>query len=48
MEFDIIYKNLEKEKYDRETIKKLYFNECDLTLTKGNSKKIYYLHSLFN
>ena len=41
MEFNIIYKNLEKEKYDREEVKKIYFNECDLTLTTENSKKFF-------
>ena len=38
MEFDIIYKNVEYDKYNREKVKKLFFNECDLILTKGNSK----------
>ena len=40
MEFNIIYKNLEKEKYDREEVKKIFFYECDFTLTTENSKKI--------
>ena len=50
MEFDIIYKNLETEIYNREEVKRIYLNECDYTLATENSKhfrKILYYISVF-
>ena len=50
MEFNIIYKNLEKETYNREEVKRIYLNECDFTLTTENSKHfgviLYYISVL--